>query len=116
MSARERTAEQQAAMRERGVKALQLAHAANRKHQDGDLIIKQGRAFIYRARPDKPGRCRYDLLPESTVNWEAAHGRPVKPKHRLIHLDGDLLNNSPDNLRERRFYYLRGIRKSSRIC
>lgn len=100
MSAQERTAEQQAAMRERGLKALQLAHAANRRHQDGDRIIKQGRAFIYRARPDKPGRCRYDLLPESTVVWEAAHGRPVKPKHRLVHLDGDKLNNDPGNLRE----------------
>lgn len=100
MNKRNYTPEQRAEMRERGVKALQLAHEKNRKHHDGDRVITKGRAFIYQSRPDKPGRYKYDLLPESTVNWEAAHGRPVKPKHRLVHLDGDKLNNDPSNLRE----------------
>lgn len=86
--------------RRRSEKALQRAHEANRKHHDGDRVITKGRAFIYREDPEKQGKNKYRMLSESTVNWEAANGRPVKPKHRLVHLDGDKLNNDPDNLRE----------------
>lgn len=85
--------------RKRSEAALRRAHEANRKHKDGDLIIKSGRPFFYQSAPEKPGRYKYRLVPASTAVWEAAHG-PIKPKHRLVHLDGDVMNYALENLRE----------------
>lgn len=85
--------------RKRSEEALRRAHEANRKHKDGDLVIKSGRPFFYQSLPEKLGRYKYRLVPASTAVWEAAHG-PIKPKHRLVHLDGDVMNYALENLRE----------------
>jgi hypothetical protein len=48
--------------------------------------------------PDHPKASSWDFVVEHLVVWEEAHNKSLPADMIIVHLNGDKLDNSPDNL------------------
>jgi hypothetical protein len=73
------------------------AHATQRVAGLGTVMIRQGRAFVH-VGTDAPGADAKGYIPRARLVAARELGRPLAANERVVHLDGDKLNDAPENL------------------
>lgn len=70
---------------------------AEQKYQEGDVLIRHGLPAFYKG-GDAGVKLDNRIEYASTTVWERENGK-LPDSMKLIHLDGDVMNYNPDNLR-----------------
>lgn len=85
-------------MKRRGIQGLPRGARSGKKHHNwrGGVVVEKGYATVYA--PGHP-EAHLNHVREHRLVMEKVLGRPLDPAEVVHHIDGDPLNNSPENLR-----------------
>ena len=84
-----RLAVEQGRVRSPGIKG-------NKHNWKGEKLIVKGYVYVYR--PGHPRANKSNRVPEHILVWETTHGQPLPQGWIIHHLNGDTMDNRPENL------------------